>query len=153
EWRKDAPNRAAAISAHRVLLASGRGARRLVAAMKRPRTVGKELLARARGPAWLWLRFQPPLREAVFTLDASAAGLIARGVVVPARKAALLSGSAPGPCEGTPAGCLRAAMGPAGLDVLAWALREAGRPAPIAAARFSARLDGFDLRQLTDERS
>jgi hypothetical protein len=152
-WRKDASNRAAAISAHRVLLASGRGAAALVKAMKRPKPISSELRSRARGPAWLWLRFERPLRDAVFALDASAAGLIARGLVVPARTAALLAGSAPAPCGGTPTGCLRAGVGPAGRDVLAHALHEAGRPAPGEVSRFSARLDGFDLRQLSDERS
>jgi hypothetical protein len=152
-WRKEGSNRAAAISARRMLLASGRGAAELIKAMRSPKPLPRELRSHARGPAWLWLRFEPPLRDAVFTLDASAAGLIARGLVVPAKKEALLAGSAPGPCEGTPAGCLRAAVGPAGREVLAYALREAGRPAPGEVARFSARLEGFDLRQLSDERS
>jgi hypothetical protein len=143
-WRKDAPNRAAAISRGRVLLASGRGAASLISSMKR----GKPLPAR--GPLWLSLGLDGPLRSAALTLDASAAVLIARGLVVPTRKAALLSGSPPGPCPGS---CLRAGLGPAGRDVLAFALRHAGRPVPENAARFSARIDGFDLRQLTDERS
>ncbi|HEX9577380.1 MAG TPA: hypothetical protein VF993_06485 [Myxococcales bacterium] len=152
-WRKGASNRAGAISAHRVLLASGRGAAALVKAMKRPKPLSKELRSRARGPAWLWLRFAPPLREALFALDASAAGLIARGLVLPANKAPLLAGSAPGPCDDAPAGCLRAGIGAAGHDLLGDALREAGRSPPPDAARFSSRLDGFDLRQLTDQRS
>jgi hypothetical protein len=151
-WRKGAANRAGAISARRVLLASGRDAGALVRSMAHPRPLPKALSARARGPAWLWLRFEPPLKSAVFTLDASAAGLVARGLVLPARKAALLDGAPPAPCE-SPAGCVRASLGPAGREMLAYALRLAGRPAPDGVERLSARIDGFDLEQLTDERS
>jgi hypothetical protein len=80
--------------------------------------------------------------------------LIARGLVVPASQAPLLAGAAPASCDGTPPGCLRAGLGPAGREVLAFALRRSDRPPPAEnASRFTARIDGFDLEQLSDQPS
>ncbi|TMA29058.1 MAG: hypothetical protein E6J78_03410 [Deltaproteobacteria bacterium] len=149
-WRLEATNRAAAIAGRRLLLASGRKAKALLAEMSR----GKAAYALLRGPASLWMQLMPPLQSATFALEASAAGLIARGLVVPASQAALLAGAAPASCEGAPPGCLRAGIGPAGREVLAFALRQAGRPPPAEnTSRFTARIDSFDLEQLSDQPS
>lgn len=81
-------------------------------------------LPRSRARAWLFVQGRPPLRDAVLSLDASAQGLVAQGLVTPSSKAALLSASAPAPCAGAPLLCLRATLGPSGVALLQAVSRE-----------------------------
>ena len=137
----------------RLLTASGPHAAALVSALAHPSafSTDKALVARAAGPAWLYLAGRPPLRAALFQLDASAAGLVARGLVTPLRDA-ILEGGAPAPCEGAPPGCLRAGVGPAGRELLSLVFARLGKSLPEGSS-ISIRLDGIDLEQLSDQRS
>ena len=152
-----AGNRAGMIApvggSQRLLTASGRHAAALVSALAHPApfTSDKALLSHAAGPAWLYLKSNGPLRAALFALEASAAGLTARGLVVPVREP-ILAGRAPGPCEGPPAGCLRAGLGPSGRGLLAIFLGELQKPLP-AGDSVVVRFDGIDLEQLAGDRS
>jgi len=137
----------------RLLTASGPHAAALVSALAHPSAFSKDkaLLARATGPAWLYLAGRPPLRAAIFQLDASASGLVANGLVTSLRDAILADG-APAPCDGAPPGCLRAGLGPAGRELLSLAFARLGKPLPEGLS-ISARLDGIALDKLSDERS
>ena len=137
----------------RLLTASGRHAAALVSAMAHPSPFSsdKALLSKATGPAWLYVKGQPPLRAALFALDASAAGLTARGLVTPLRDP-ILAGGAPGPCDGAPPGCLRAGLGPSGRAVLSIVLAQLQKALPAADA-VAVRLDGIDLQQVGGDRS
>jgi hypothetical protein len=73
-------------------------------------------------------------------------------VVTPQRDP-ILAGPAPAPCEGSPPGCLRAGLGPSGHGVLSLVFAQLGLAYPAAAERVLARLEGIDVRQLSDERS
>ena len=138
----------------RLLVASGRDASALVLALARPRMFSRDkaLLSHAAGPAWVYLAGQPPLRAAVFALDASAGGLVARGLVTPLRDA-ILDGPAPDGCEGLPPGCLRAGLGPAGRELLVLAFARLGLAAPPEGPAVVVRLLGVDAQRLSDERS
>lgn len=138
----------------RLLVASGPHAAALVSALAHPAgfTRDKALLARAAGPAWLYLKGEPPLRAAVFALEASSAGLVARGLVLPEREP-ILEGIAPHPCEGAPPGCLRASLGPSGRTVLAEALARLQAPALPEGRQVLVRLEGIEPQRLGDERS
>jgi hypothetical protein len=144
---------ASVAGSRRLLTASGRQAAALVNAMAHPMPFSRDkaLLAHATGPAWLYLKGQPPLRAALFALDASAAGLTARGLVTPLRDP-ILAGGAPGPCAGSPPGCLRAGLGPSGRGVLSLVLEKVQKALPAADA-VVVRLDGIDLQQLGGDRS
>ena len=125
-------------------------------------------LAQLTGPATLILRGADPLRAAALSLDGSARGLIARGLVL--APAPLLSGAAPGAsaCLGASLLCVRAGLGPAGREALALAAHAylgallgptardgADRLAQGAAAvaeRVVVRSDGADPRLLSSER-
>lgn len=152
-----AGNRAGMIApvsgSQRLLTASGRHAAALVSAMAHPSPFSRDkaLLAHATGPLWLYLKGNGLLRAAVFALDASAAGLAARGLVVPVRDP-ILAGAAPGPCDGAPMGCLRAGLGPSGRGLLSLFLAEFQKPLP-AGASVAVRLEGIDLQQLAGDRS
>ena len=152
-----AGNRAGMIApvggSQRLLTASGRHAAALVSAMAHPSPFSRDkaLLSHATGPSWLYLKGDGPLRAAVFAIDASAAGLTARGLVVPVRDP-ILAGGAPGPCEGAPAGCLRAGLGPSGRGLLSLVLGNLEKSLP-AGDSVVVRLDGIDLQQLAGDRS
>lgn len=151
-WLQGNPQRAGKVVRGRVLTASGRGAAALVAAMAKPSPLPRELAARATGPAWLWVRFAEPFRAAVFALDASGIGLIARGLVT--ASSPVLSGRAPS-CAGGIA-CLAAGLAPAGRGALATLFDQLGlapQPGLRTAARAAERLDAIDARQLADEKS
>ena len=125
-------------------------------------------LSRLTGPAAMLARGRDPLRAAVLSLEGSASGLVARGLLF--APAPLLAGSAPGPaaCAGASLLCLRAGLGPSGRDALALAARtylgallappsrEGPERLAIAAAaaaeRVVVRSEGADPRLLTDER-
>lgn len=81
-------------------------------------------LQRPLGRAALWLRGEGPLHGALLSLDASAHGLVARGLAISATSAALLDGAAPGPCATSALGSLRAAPGPAGRTLAALGARQ-----------------------------
>jgi len=165
--------------APRLLTASGPRATALVAALAQAatRTAGAARLSADRalaaglaqltGPAALVLRGADPLRAATLSLDGSAQGVIARGLVL--ASSPLLSGAAPGPssCAGASLFCLRAGLGPAGREALALAahaylgalLAPDDRDAPdqlaqraaAAAERVVVRSDGADVRLLSTE--
>jgi hypothetical protein len=152
-----AGNRAGMIApvagSQRLLIASGKHAAALVSALAHPSAFSRDkaLLAKATGPAWLYLKGRPPLRAAIFALDASATGLVARGLVTPVPDP-ILAGTAPAPCDGAPIGCLRAGLGPSGRGLLALALAPLQTALPAGDALI-VRLDGIDVQQLGDERS
>jgi len=152
-WRTGA-NRAGKIASKRLFTASGPRAAALLKAMAKPGafTRDKALLARATGPAWIYLKGRPPLRAAIFALDASAAGLIARGLVQPLRDP-ILAGPAPAPCDGSPPGCLRVGLGPSGRMLLSMALSQLRQPALPDSPHLVVRLDAIDAQQLSDDRS
>jgi hypothetical protein len=121
----------------RWIAASGRGANLLVAALARvgARRRGAPHLARApavaaalaatRGPAVLWLRGSGPVLGAVLSLEASARGLAATGLLLPSGGEALLAGAAPEqPCQKRALLCARASLGPAAAQLLSRAVRE-----------------------------
>lgn len=140
-----APDRAGKIARGRLLTASGRNAKALLAMLERPKPMRP-----GQGPVWLYARLAEPFRSAVLSIDASAQGLTARGNV--AAEEAVLAGSAPAPCEGAPIGCLRAGLGPAGRAALAIGLRAFGREEPQAQAqRVAIALEGIDARRLADQ--
>jgi hypothetical protein len=141
------PDRAGKIAGGRLLTASGRNAKALLAMLER-----RKPMRPGRGPVWLYARLAEPFRSALLSIDASAQGLTARGNV--AADGDVLAGGAPAPCEGAPMGCLRAGLGPAGRAALAVALRAFGRDAPPAEAqRVAIALEGIDARLLTNESS
>ena len=137
----------------RLLTASGRHAAALVSAMAHPSPFSRDkaLLAHARGSAWLYLKGNGPLRAAVFALDATAAGLAARGLVVPVSEP-ILAGGAPEPCEGAPTGCLRAGLGPTGRGLFSLLLGHLEKSLP-AGDSVVVRLDRIDVQQLFGDRS
>ena len=147
-------NRAGAIAAKRLLTASGPNAKSLLKAMKKPGafTRDKALLAKATGPAWLYLRGRPPLRAAVFQIDASATGLVAHGLVQPLSKP-ILAGPGPAVCSGPPPGCLRGNLGPSGRELLSIALAQLRGPALPDSPTVVVRLDSIDAQQLADNGS
>lgn len=147
-WLAGDQRRSGKLAPGRLLTASGRGAASLLAAMARPTALPRDLAARAKGPAWIWLRLEEPLRAAVLSIDASSTGLEARGVVT--ASSAVLFGPAPEGCE-RGVGCLAAGLGPAGAGAVALALGRLGlppQPELRSAARVVERLDGIDARQL-----
>jgi hypothetical protein len=152
-WLAAGEGRAGTVTKGRLLTASGRGAAALLVAMTRLTPLPRDLAARARGPAWIWLRLGEPLRAAVLAIDASATGVVARGLVT--ASSAVLAGPAPAGCE-TGVGCVAAGLGPAGAGALALALERLGVPAQPqlrSAQRVVERLGGIDARQLGGPRS
>ncbi len=142
-----APDRVGKIARGRLLTASGRNAKALLAMLEHPKPMQP-----GQGPVWLYARLAEPFRSTLLSIDASAQGLTARGTV--AANDAVLAGSAPAQCEGAPKGCLRAGLGPAGRAALAIALRAFGRDAPQTdAQRVAIALEGIDARLLTNEGS
>jgi hypothetical protein len=125
-------------------------------------------LARLTDPAAVVARGADPLRAAVLSLEGSAQGLVARGLLL--APAPLLAGAAPGPtaCDGASLLCLRAGLGPSGREALVLAARAyLGALLPPAAREGSDRLaqraaalaegvvvrsDGADPRLLSSER-
>jgi hypothetical protein len=164
----------------RLLTASGPQAAALVAALARtgarngagpPLSTDRSLaagLAQLTGPAALVVRGADPLRAAALSLDGSASGLVARGLVL--APAPLLAGTAPGAsaCTGASLLCIRAGLGPAGREALALAARAyldallgpGAREAPDRLAQRAAavteqvvvRSDGADARLLSGGR-
>ncbi len=164
----------------RLLTASGPQAPALVASLAQTGAAGaggtrlsadrglRDALARLTGPAALIARGSDPLRDAALSLDASAQGLVARGLLL--APAPLLAGDAPGPssCAGAALLCLRAGLGPAGrsllgiasrwwllasLDPGARALSEPlARSAAAGAEKLVLRSEGADPRLLSSER-
>lgn len=152
-WVRGQPaNRAARVAAGRVLLASGPQAAKLLKLLAHMKALPKPLSAHATGPAWLWLAGQSPLKAAVFAIDASSTGLVARGTVVPLKQP-ILAAPAPDGCEGNPPGCLRAGLGPSGRALLDAAFARLGLGPPPDAASVIVRLLGIDASRLTDDRS
>jgi hypothetical protein len=152
-WLAGSERRVGKATAGRLLTASGRGASALLTAMTRPTAMPPDLAARAKGPAWVWLRLGEPLRAAVLAIDASASGLVARGLVT--ASSVVLVGAAPIGCE-EGVGCLGAGLGPAGAGALAVGLERLGlppQPQLRSVPRVVERLDGIDARQLAGPRS
>ncbi|HEY6907788.1 MAG TPA: hypothetical protein VI356_00345 [Myxococcales bacterium] len=152
-WIAAGDGRAGNVTRGRLLTASGRGAAALLAAMARPAPLPRDLAAVARGPAWVWLRLVEPLRAALLSIEASATGVVARGLVI--ASSAVLVGAAPAGCE-KGIGCIAAGLGPAGAGALALALDRLGVPPqpPLRSARTVVeRLDGIDAGQLAGPRS
>jgi hypothetical protein len=165
----------------RLLTASGPQAAPLLAALSHVggRTAGtaplsadlslRGALAPLTGPAALIARGPDPVRATALSLEGSAQGLVAKGLVL--ASAALLGSAAPGPsaCAGAALFCLRAGLGPAGRELFARAARAylaavldpGAREAPdrlaqraaAAADRLVVRSDGLDARLLALERT
>jgi hypothetical protein len=124
-------------------------------------------LARLGGPAGLVARGAEPVHSAVLSLEGSAQGLVARGLLV--ARAPLLAGAAPGldACAGAALLCLRAGLGPAGRATLAAAARawlgillepsaregvdRLAQRAAVVAERLVVRSSGVDSRLLASE--
>ncbi|HZR06962.1 MAG TPA: hypothetical protein VFA79_00170 [Myxococcales bacterium] len=152
-WLAQNERRAARIGRGRLLTASGRGAKALLAAMGRAAPLPPDLAARARGPVWLWARLEEPLRAVVLAVDASGIGLVARGLAT--ASGPLLAGPAPAGCADTVA-CLRAGVAEAGRAAIAVALARLGaapQPELSAASRVEERVDAIDVRGLSDRGS
>ena len=142
------------------------GRRTGAAPLSSDRTV-RAALARLTGPAGLVVRGREPVRAAVLSLDGSAQGLVARGLLL--AEAPLLAGSAPASsaCAGAALLCVRAGLGPSGRTALGLLARTwlamlldpadregADRLAQRAAAvaeRLLVRSDGVDPRLLSGE--
>ena len=125
-------NRAAMIDHGRLFIGSGPHATALVntlAHLSASTSLAKDrafkaALARATGPAALFFRADALLKGGVLALDASAAGLTARGLLLPDGDAPLLVGEAPQDCPAGTLACIRADLGGAGRALLAAAARE-----------------------------
>jgi len=143
-WLAAAPkNRAGRVTGNRLFTASGREASALLKSLLRLKPF------RTTGLAWVYVNGRPPLQGATFRIDASSTGLVARGLVTPLREP-ILAGTAPAGCEGGPPGCLRAALGGTGRELLAFAFARLGLPAPPDSPALIARLLGIDPQQLSD---
>jgi hypothetical protein len=152
-WVAERERRVARISGGRLFTASGRGAQALLAGMLRPAPLPAELRERARGQVWLWARLDEPLRAAVLAIDASGIGLVARGLLT--ARGPLLAGPAPAGCASGVA-CLRAGVAEAGRSAIALTLSRLGaapQPELTGAARVEERVDGIDVRALSDRAS
>ena len=152
-WLPQNERRAARIGRGRLLTASGRGAKALLAAMGRAAPLPADLAARARGPVWLWVRLEDPLRAVVLAIDASGIGLVARGLAT--ASGPLLAGPAPAGCADTVA-CLRAGVAEAGRSAVAIGLERLGaapQPELAGASRVEERVDAIDVRALSDRGS
>ena len=157
--------RAGRIVRGRLLIASGAGAQALVALLAKPGAglaALKPALSRASGPLWLYVRGKDLLRAGIFSLEAGAKGLAARGIVLPLQGTLLQGG--PGPkCEGGIA-CLGVNPGDTGRQLLrdglrALVVRAFAPPARenadatlqralSRAEKIALRVDGFDARRL-----
>jgi hypothetical protein len=147
QWVAASPGRRTGrVAGTQLFTASGRDAAALLKTMSNLKPF------RASGPAWLWINGRPPLREASFRLDASASGLVARGLVTPLRDP-ILAGTAPEGCEGGPPGCLRASLGKGGFELVAHAFAALGLAALPDSPSLIARLLAIDARQLSDPQS
>jgi len=168
---------AAVAGGPRLLTASGSNAIALVSMLAQAGTraaaplssdrVLASALARLTEPAAVVARGSDPLRAAVLSLEGSARGLSARGLLL--APAPLLAGVAPGPtaCAGASLLCLRAGLGPSGREALVFAARAylgallppAARQPPdrlaqraaATAERVVVRSDGADSRLLSSE--
>ncbi|HZX96818.1 MAG TPA: hypothetical protein VFE90_20025, partial [Myxococcales bacterium] len=152
-WLAHGGRRAGKVGGGRLMTASGRSAQALLTGLSKPVPLPGNLAPRAKGPAWIWMRFGEPLRAGVLALDASSTGLVARGLVV--ASSPILSGAPPAECEGG-IGCVRAGLGPAGIGALSIALDQLGlppQPELRTAARATERVDRIDARQLGGPRS
>ena len=152
-WLAQDRRRAARLARGRLMTASGRGARALLAGMARPVPLPPRLSSYARGTLWLWARLADPLRAVVLSIDAGGIGLVARGLAT--GSGPLLAGPAPSGCA-TGLACLRCGPAEAGRRVIAAGLRSLGAAPQAelsAAARVEERLEGIDARQLSDESS
>jgi hypothetical protein len=121
--------------------ARGPQARALLKAMQRPRPLPQK------GAAVLWMALAPPLKAATFSLQASAQGLDAVGVVTASKP--LLQGPSPR-CDTARVGCFAAGLGPAGRELLHHALAAFDLPAALVrrASRAAGRLDGIEVAAL-----
>jgi hypothetical protein len=126
-------------------------------------------VARLTGPAALVARGEGAVLGTALSLEGSAQGLLARGLVL--ARAPLLAGAAPGSgaCAGASLTCVRASLAPAGREVLSNAARaylvlllapaaRAGaerlaQRACATAQRLVVRSDGADTRLLSNDRS
>ncbi len=127
-----AGQRAALIDHGRLFIGSGPHATALVSTLAHLNTKASlardrpfaAAIARATGPAAFFFRGDTLLKGGVLALDASASGLVARGLVLPEGDAPLLVGEAPQECGAGTLACLRAELGGAGRALLAAAVRE-----------------------------
>jgi hypothetical protein len=146
-WKR--PWHVGVVAKGRLYTASGRDAQALLKALQRPQPLP------VKGPVAVWFAVEPPLRGATFTVQASAQGLSATGLVTASKP--LLLGPRPAPCAGTPMACFVAGLGPAGHELLMRALVQAGDPTPRteprAGTRIAGRLEGIDPSALGRNRS
>jgi len=152
-WVSRSPRRAGRLAGGRLFTASGPEAAAVLTSMAKPTPISSALAAQAKGPLWAWLRLAAPLRAAVLSIDASAPGLSASGLLE--GESPILAGPAPAGCA-KGAICLRAGVAAAGSGALAVLLRQLGAevPAGLASAkRVELRVDALDARQLSDASS
>jgi hypothetical protein len=146
-WKR--PWHVGLVAKGRLYTASGRDAQALLKALQRPESLP------TKGPVAVWFAGEPPLRGATFTVQASAQGLSATGLVTASKP--LLQGPRPAPCAGAPMACFVAGLGPAGHELLVRALVQAGeatpRTEPGAGTRIAGRLEGIDASALGRHRS
>lgn len=161
--------RAGVVSGGRLVVASGKRAKDLVALLSRPKDALSTVvslrpaLARARGPLWLYFRAPDPLRAGVFAVEASAQGLVLRGLLQPFAAGALLAPTAAPACDGglaclslTPGALGRALLQLAAADLSGRAFAHTTRDGAnrtmqaiaLTAERVVLRLDGLDVRAL-----
>lgn len=148
-WRDARRGRAGTVARGRLFTASGRGAPAMLKGLLHSQQLPKQLLAAARGPLVWTARLDEPLRAAVLAVDASAQGLVARGILI--ASAPLLAAPAPAGCDGAPTACLRAGLGPAGRGAIALALAQLRMPPQeglMRASRAALRIDAVDARRL-----
>ncbi len=169
-------NRAAMIDHGRLFIGSGPHATALVntlAHLNANTSLSKDrafraALARATGPAALFFRVDTLLKGGVLALEASAAGLTARGLLLPDGDAPLLVGEAPQDCAAGALACIRADLGGGGRTLLAAAAREyltyalsgetrdlldrLAQHASTNAGKFIINVAGLDAALLADER-
>jgi hypothetical protein len=151
-WVSRSPRRAGRLAGGRLFTASGPEAAAVLTSMAKPTPISAALAAQAKGPLWAWLRLAAPLRAAAFSIDASATGLSATGLVE--GDGPILAGPAPAGCAAGTI-CLRAGVAAAGSGALAVLLRQLGGEVPglASAKRVELRVDAVDARQLSDARS
>jgi hypothetical protein len=146
-WKR--PNHLGTAVKGKLYTASGRDAKALLKALLHPKVVP------AQGPVSLWFALAQPLEIATFSLQASAKGLTATGIVTASKP--ILQGPSPAPCAPVAMGCFVGGLGPAGHELLERMLRFGGDLTPRSqlpqGTRVASRLDGFNVSALGDRNS
>jgi hypothetical protein len=154
QWKR--PTKIGLWSKGKLYTASGRDAKAMLKALQHSRPLRLE-----NKPLGFWVATAAPFKSATGSLDASASGLIATGVVT--ADAPIFDGQGPPPCAPEAIGCLRIALGPAAKRALietpvahgeiVSGLREKYRADIAKADRIAALLERIDAGAISNQKS